>query len=692
MRLLCSKRKQTINPLILYKMKNYKILLSVLLTLVAMLTFSCDKEPEDSKDPNYMNTEVFDLTQISSDSKSLQVGVTLKTDSDPGFYIVGVATKEQFMGEFTSDDSKLADYIVKYALAKGVSLVDPGNNYIFRGNAHVHLSGTWSIAPATDYIIAAFLVSKDGELKSMVSKIEVKTDEINVSEGPFEVSIENTEFNDIVLNITPKDPESNYFVGLTTQNAVDTTPIEDIAEGLIANWITYGIDFSKVDNRYVYKGNNQVSMKHWLLAPNTNYVVYVFTIGSAGEILSEIQAIGAKTDEVLEAPIELSVLEVTQDEIKLNVVPQSEVGNYFVYGTTKDDIEAGYSGDTYAFAANILIFLKQFGRDFSSPDNELIYNGENKVSMTTVLRGPLMPGAEYVIIACGVDANGTITTPVASLYQNTAEPEMSDMKLEISSHFPGPSSTMLRVKPSNDEESFIFQPLTDAQIESMTEEEIINFLLDSGSGYSGIQIGTFGNLSPETHYTVYAFGFAGRTKTTEIFKYQFSTVRDEIEIPEDITFTTEPFGNITIKIIDDQTPSKLDVAPNDKENPYFFQVIDKDTYNTFPTDEAIVKAAYAEIRLAASQVENGSNVTEFSKRCLVGEVTSMNFMSFPPGTSFIAYAFTVDQTTLMPTTEMKKVEIVSPGYSTKAEVEEFARKYLSGEPLPIHTKFVVSEI
>ncbi len=245
----------------------------------------------------------------------------------------------------------------------------------------------------------------------------------------FSIELSTANFQKFSAKITPnaEAANQNYMVGAIS--AEDFTAIyEDNDVALANHFISVAkegddVDFSQADNKFIFKGTKDVLLTNWCeIKAGTEYVVAAFTVDANGQCTSKItQATLTPTWEADDLILE--VLEVTTDNIKISVMTSPELGGYYVAPLPINEYEFTYGSDPVKAMNDAITAIITGGGNFG--ENGAAFFGDQVIDMSD--KWTLYQDEEWVILACGVEEDGEITTEVFTAEATTVKevPEVS---------------------------------------------------------------------------------------------------------------------------------------------------------------------------------------------------------------------------------------------------------------------------
>ncbi len=502
---------------------------------------------------------------------------------------------------------------------------------------------------------------------------------------------------DFTVNVTIADGANvgNYVVGVI--NLDDYINDDAIFSSAIISQIeSMGGSLTKVDNKYVFNSSATANIATaWPLTAGEDYVVGVFSVNSSGELNSEV--LSTKVS-VVGNSFTIDVLSVGDVTCSVKITKNNAlVDHYYVAVGNSSILNDEYAGDTLAYAeAFIADEINVYGTDLSIVDEMYVFNTNSIIALNE--SWILTSATEHVVLAFGIDADGTITSDVASTTFSTNELQMSDNTFTFLVTDVNSTGAYLQVTPSNSD-TYYFDPVESAMFSSYTDAEIISLIISSAGVYfsdflsSGWDAFDYtGYLSSNTYYTPIAFGTNGSAATTELFKgEQFYTVGSEDDttpsiLPTEITIPDVDFGTLEL-VANDSGSLTMTVTPNDKEMDYIAFVAyslyfaEFDSYESVILDDLNYMQSYSEYY--------GGDIFEdweFWTRSgdFTGEVTG-----FEAGYECVGYAYGIDKETLQPLTNITTVTCTYPSSvaakSASAQAADVASRIVRVD-LPKSTK------
>lgn len=444
------------------------------------------------------------------------------------------------------------------------------------------------------------------------------------------------------ITITPNHTNSKYFWNIRTSSDYesmenDQRVIETDVATLHAKAEAAGKEYDEYLNSILISGTTTIKID--TLTPETSYYAYAFEIGPNGFQSNSIETTHFTTPK-------------TPIRVNLNITP----------GMTFFEVEAITDGDDFCYYFDAMpeyLYDQYGGTDEGAAEyfrESLEYTAENRGwSIEKVIEAigrygnsyskieRLELDTPYYIYVVEIDNHGNVLN-VATTHTSTLERQMSDLTIDINTVSLNSFKTEIEFVPSNDNEAYYFQMLTIEEYNEIIETHgdcrdyyINKFGADAIQNASeiGTHVAYAKNLSPETDYIIFAFGFKDYTWNTEIFTKQITTPApspaNELTLDIDILETTNHYCTVSIK-------------PSDETIPYMFYYMTEEQYKTFGNDtissvqESVTQylAAYQKLypEMSIEQLVKG-----LSKRANRNET----FKYLAPSTKHYVWAVSVDE-------------------------------------------------
>lgn len=362
------------------------------------------------------------------------------------------------------------------------------------------------------------------------------TTEEKPKEYSLEINLKELNESQIVVDIIPSDPDMTYFLmcdmmenleemGLTTDEAILKSDSVWIEEG-----VSYGMHYSD----FVDKGE-KLNYRYRQCVPDTDYIIYGYGYDTLSKNrTTDLIKLNVTTAEITLIDVDFILeTEVDGTTITCHTTPVDYDGLYYVDCYDKPTLDFGLaSGQTlyelcyYDFSTIIDIYQNMFGVSFEDTMEYYTRSGESDKEWTELL-GQM----QYTIVAYPLNEDGVVIgEPTVAEVTTVSVVEKSDNVLTISVDNLTAYSATLNVSATNDD-PYIALELNPEVFEGMSDEETMNYILSMyywGQNVYGDYTEELTDLTPETEYTIYAFGVEDNQYTTQLWTYKFTTPALEI--------------------------------------------------------------------------------------------------------------------------------------------------------------------
>lgn len=350
-------------------------------------------------------------------------------------------------------------------------------------------------------------------------------------EYSLEINLKELNESQIVVDIIPSDPDMTYFLmcdmmenleemGLTTDEAILKSDSVWIEEG-----VSYGMHYSD----FVDKGE-KLNYRYRQCVPDTDYIIYGYGYDTLSKNrTTDLIKLNVTTAEITLIDVDFILeTEVDGTTITCHTAPVDYDGLYYVDCYDKLTLDfALASGQTlyelcyYDFSTILDIYQNMFGVSFEDTMRYYALSGESDKEWTDRI-GRM----QYTIVAYPLNEDGVVIgEPTVAEVMTGSDVEKSDNVLTISVDNLTAYSATLNVSATNDD-PYIALELNPEVFEGMSDEETMNYILSmyySGQDVYGDYTEELTDLTPETEYTIYAFGVEDNQYTTRLWTYKFTT-------------------------------------------------------------------------------------------------------------------------------------------------------------------------
>lgn len=333
------------------------------------------------------------------------------------------------------------------------------------------------------------------------------------------------------------------------------------------------------------------------LTAETEYTVYAYTNTERGEVNGKVFKIDVRTPE--KSPFEFTVSDVTDMSAMLTITPLDTRALYF-YDIVKKSAYDEWGGDEKTIEYNVdlmeqaIYILAMGGYDVS-------YSYFLKKDELSGKSSNLVPDTDYVVFAFGMDKNGNVTTGLARADFKTAPFEATDnCTFALSTADVTATSMTVNVAPSSAQTRYIvgITPKSDTAKKSLDEiaadfiSEIASLNKQSGLTWENtpfVVSGTkslaskddlgYEDLTGGREYLVMAFGINKEGRRTTV---PTTIVQRTAQVAQsDMSF------NISVHSIS-VNGAKVQFAPTSQEEAYFTDVMTKEEYDSYGSDQALI--------------------------------------------------------------------------------------------------------
>lgn len=364
--------------------------------------------------------EPVDLTAVVKSVSVSDIIVTVDKGTNTDNYYVGLLTPSMYDDDPIASAEALVDqeinqYNTDFSKADGM--------VVFAENGDVSLDKGWNLSAGSNYVIIVCCVSAEGVISSNVVAVETATEALELLD-PIGFTVEEAGSDFITIKTNPSAEVVNY-VAAPVLN--DVYQLEFLGENIeVANYVVNtlkynNIDITKANGTTIFNGAATIDLSEaWTIEAETLYRVLVFGIDATGSVTTEVavQDVTTLAKEEESGTLEVSSLYTSENNITVNVKVKGGVGNYYLGAYLKSKADMLFSGDADMIAESLITKAKANNVDFTTPDGVYVFN--NSTYFHDMNSGwTFEAGTEYIVLAFGVDAEGNITTDVATCIAET---------------------------------------------------------------------------------------------------------------------------------------------------------------------------------------------------------------------------------------------------------------------------------
>ncbi len=482
---------------------------------------------EEWKQP-YQPPVTTDMTITKIESSYSDIFVTVDKGSYEGNYFVGLSTKANYGG----DPEALAEKLIADHISIGADLASPDFVYIYNRSGQCDLDFGWNIFPNTDYVVVAFGLSSQGNVRSNIAVSEIKTKEVEKS-GSIAIDVVSVGSENILIKTTPTPEVGNYIYGLITK--ADFDDVEYGCGGSVDNaalitgvkYVQNAVDLTSADGIYVHRGAATFDVATlWNVDPSTEYVIVVFGTDANGIATSEIAtevvtSISAEDDKDPEPADNFAaeLVSVDQRHFTVNVDKGDYTGNYYVGVVRTQDL--GVSIDKLAETL-ISYEINTLGTNLSVVNNTFVFTEGGEIEVGN--GWSMIPDTEYTVVLFGISKSGKILTNIVDITESTESVELEG-SIVYSVETLESNKIVAKATPTQEVGNYVYAALPTADCEksfggdpmlvayyitSIYENNGVNFAKADGqivmNGTATIDFSKMFIIEPSTDYTLFAFG------------------------------------------------------------------------------------------------------------------------------------------------------------------------------------------
>lgn len=343
-----------------------------------------------------------------------------------------------------------------------------------------------------------------------------------------------------VLSVSPKDPEMRFWINNVKSSSIEGMSDEEIlAEDL--NFFKEKAAYMGItlEEWYVQEFvNSQYISPYFLfnrLESNTSYTAYFYGMNGKGERLTPVYRVSAETtDFELNSEVSFSFenVEVKNGVLSVSVLPSDKEVYYYVDAvqtdkwSTPDEIMREWQS---YLDAQIVMYTTDPRVDTPPTVDQVIEmlfkKGDQTVELN--LQSPKEGGQ---VFAYAIDAEALIVSEIF-IQDFEAESQLSDNRISLTVTEVGTTSAKWSADVTNSD-PYVVRLGKVEDFSGMTNEAVLDVLLQDSefSVYEGDASGYVDNLSPNTGYVLFAFGYEGGQVTTNLVRKEFYTSAEQEEL------------------------------------------------------------------------------------------------------------------------------------------------------------------
>lgn len=484
----------------------------------------------------------------------------------------------------------------------------------------------------------------------------------------FTVTLTSLHSGDVFLSIEPEDKEMTFWYQLQVKEDMPATDEEILAADLsYLNYVaqSYGLSLSELLGDNLQYGD--IDWRYQGLEANTEYVLYMYGINTAGEALTAVNQLTFKTTKVEALDCQFDILvgdNITSRSFSVTIIPTDDTVAYFY------DVFPAWMYEEYCLsdAANIPAFMADYVPALASENSVSVAYAVGAISNYGAIahdfgmEDGIEAQSSYFVFAIGIGADGTATTEAKVIEVKTANPPVNTY--EVTEGYIEDDRATFYVRPDHSESYVALFELKeyflDENGELVSDEEIINAILTAQGGsignhiYSGTSTIKDCPMIPNKDYFCLVFGYFGGEVTTPLTKVEFRTKEADM-VNEDIIVTV---AEVTY------TEASVSFQPYIEPFPHMFNVMPYMTYKQYGANNEAIKR-YNDELINSMWDPSKMSREEWLSRALETTYNSWRIDGLEPNTQYVVYA----------------IGLVPDGtYTTEAFVKTFKTKELKEGP------------
>ena len=471
-------------------------------------------------------------------------------------------------------------------------------------------------------------------------------------EPSLRLTISNIEATNFAVKVESTDPETLYFVGVTTRESYDALgDPKAAAEAFVQIANQSGqVNWTEADGKLIHQGNTTIEAgESWTINPKREYAVLAFGVGEGGVITldpvyefvttTEVSPSENQLDVTVDAEKGIVTVKTTNDDPyfldcievdRLTDVPQERLAEHIIgiYGSLIDnciengDVERDFSR---IIEADTDYYAVAFGYLGGYSTTEI-----TMVSFHSAGGGLIPQDCTFDFDVKNITINGANITVIPS---NPSTPYFWQVynKVLVDSYINGAGVAQLM----QDGLAIIAEALSDEYGIQITPETAASMVTVTGNDSYA-----YNTLEASTEYYVVAVGLDNKGRqTTEVQLSTLFTTLSPSTGPEDPMECTIQVNGLT----DDGL--SVSVIPADKEMTYVGMVGEAEVYSWYTSDAEFLAddiAMWSE--MAGAEGMSLSELLSEYGLFLKGDQTYIFPESFEPGVLYMAYTYGLSET------------------------------------------------
>ncbi len=627
------------------------------------------------------------VTVSEATSEAVLVSVDVAADFTGTYGIFPLPASE--VAAAGGDIEKVAQAFITADIAQwSTDYTVADNEYVFSGDVKdFNLLDFWDIPAGQDFYLIAVGADANGilntNLVSVMFKIDsnlgITVDDVkfpNVSFG--EITISNLTHNYAAYTTTPLDSDMTYLTFYSPTTAFDAhesdearyiSDLEYLQAYLASNGYTLKEGLKLVVSQGVGEGEAEN------LKENTSYTVYSYGIDTETLMpLSKVQRESFVTTTYVEPTGELgsvTVSEITETDALVTNDAGDFTGIYYSFPVTQTQFETDFGSDYQKVADDMIAYDQFWDTDFTKADNVYLFSGNQTWRLSD--GWTIQPGTEYFILSFGVTPDGKVNTEFV-VSENFTTVAITDFTIDITVTDITDTGAIITTTPSVDGIKYVNDFMTKAEADTMTEEQIANYFLESYGMFIAyllsegeVTMDYAGEFKAGTEYTIVTFSYNTATgEVGELFTKTFKTTGTYVPpltLPDETIVPDVEFGKVEL-VQTFAAGVEFKTIPDNKEYVYFVEVGSTAAIPTSWTDAQIIRYDLNYFWTLSQDYRS-----DFGDM-LARNITTKGDMEYnipdrlSPDTEYMVRAYAVDVTTAQPLTKVGRLVFTTDASAT----------------------------
>jgi len=480
--------------------------------------------------PQVARTVTFEIEIVSVSSRGVVVNCT---PSDPEATYVGMAVHKEDFDKHDEDEQAIVDADIAY-FREWWTILGDGNP----DNALANMLRTGNMEdyditldkPESDYYFYAYGLTVEGEMTSpRIYKVPFRTIKPEPQECTFRFSI-RPGISYTRVGVFPSSIYVSYHWDVMPKERFDAygeDAAEKIVEEIKENIAAGGNQ--ELFGDYVGYHNKKASYDD--LTEGEQYVIFAFGCDGTGVVTTPLmkEEFTATYIDKQDCAFALAFKDIRASSFAVDITPTDEGTRWFAYTLPYEMLENYLSVEE--MSEDVIDIMDEMAPGWTTGD-EYVHTGRQYLSSYDILGDELYANTRQIVVAFGVNAQGSRTTDVSQNVVTTiAAGTPSTMVVEIEPRTWGYDSAEVTFTPSAKELYFFDIQPYEVYAESGSDEAFMDYLLFhygvAGMTRYKMTVGQAkmtceNQLMPGTRYLGVAFG-VDKEISTPLFKQEFTT-------------------------------------------------------------------------------------------------------------------------------------------------------------------------